>query len=209
MQQNIFLFVIFCFVFSFQILKEEGDKIYVRWIGWGSRYDSWIPTQDLVEAEEVDSSKPNSAEVRDVRQVVTDSNPTFFDRLAYEVKRRLTIGYKSSAQVSIRLNCTEEDFQLLKTIRHSKHNGNLCFSNADLKELLGQDWNIRIINEERDFCHVVDESASFRFTKNRSFKEFKICEDGSLKETKGSAGYGLTMKFVRMEAPGRKLDGMI
>ena len=185
--------------FNFQILREDGDRIYVHWVGWGSRYNCWIDKLDIVSKKKV--PKPAEAEGGEGEE---SKEQTFFTHLRYKVKRRLKEGYKSNAEVSIRLDCPRSALDSLKNTNHTKESSSLSFNNNDLDGLLGRNWHLRILKRERDFTYVVDGSVTIRVTRNRTYKEYLIGRDNTLEEVKESSGLGLSMRFVRVEAIPRR-----
>lgn len=30
-----------------KVLRKRGKEVFVKWLGWPSKYDSWIPATDL------------------------------------------------------------------------------------------------------------------------------------------------------------------
>ena len=196
---------IFVCLFNFQILREDGDRVYVHWVGWGSKYDSWINKSDIISKDEI--PQPAEAEVGEGEGLSPEQ--TFFTRLRYETKKRLKVGYKSSAVVRMRLDCPRSALNTLKRTNHTKEGSRLCFSNSDLTGLLGANWHVRILNKERDFVHVVDGSVTIQVSKNRSYKEYMIADNGTLEEVKGSSGLGLSMRFVRIESTSQELSAIM
>lgn len=65
---------------------------------------------------------------------------------------------------------------------------------SDLTPLLGEQWFIRILKDQMNFCYVNKESVAYYLRKRRSLVEYS--EDGERKEVNG--GYVLVFNFVRM-----------
>ncbi len=168
----------------------------MHWIGWSSRYDCWVDKDDIVDSVDEACSSNNS----DV------SAATFFSELRSEIKRKLLFGPRDATEVKIRVRATQEHFEQFRKVARSKEGRKYHINVKDLSPLLGKNWNLRIVNRERDFCYVLENSLYVTFAKGRALKEFELSGSEELVPVSHPTGHVMTIRFIRMEGTAKKLS---
>ena len=74
---------------------------------------------------------------------------------------------------------------------------------SSLAEILGEQWHLRVINKEMDFCYVVKETVQFYLHQRESI------EDAVDRSRRVEGGHMLFFSFVRGSGGQSKLDEII
>ena len=155
--------------------------MYVHWVGWSTRYNQWIPKEDVA-PDVVETPEASSTDN------IADNAESFYVNLRNLIEKKLPGSVRDSSEVRIRDPCEKDILQDFLKLKHSKERGTLTFDNKELDSLLGRNWNIRILNE--------------------SLKEHIITE-GQTKLITTEQGYGLSFRFVKMTGTVNKLERML
>ena len=170
------------FFFSFQILKESDDSVFVTYPGWDSKYNAWIP-------------KTNCADVINVPYTSTslpDRQHLFCANLRLDIKRQLRCRRKEDPQTIIVQDIQLDVYNKLFGTRHRK----IKYSkNSELNNILGKSWMERF-NNSHECCYVIQGTATISLHKHRPICEF----DSTGKEIINCLGHFVKFQFVRGDA---------
>lgn len=171
-----------------QVLKEEETRIFIHYINYSHKFDRWIP-KDTVISIVKHPTLPFTAEY-------------IKEQLKLEIKEKLLCRVRQSSEVIIKIDCTST---LYSELFNCTPETSIHPANSELNHLLGQNWHIRIINQHRETCIVLNNSVYIKLKKRQPIVEY-IEENNQLKEQHRERVPYLYFSFVRKGLPNMPLD---
>ena len=163
-------------------LDNDIPLVIVHYIGWDSRYDEWRQLGEVVNIpQEYICSSPEATTLS-------------YLQLGTLIKENLHIQRKTDSLVTIHMPLQKEAFESIQVLGEVNTRGWYhlhCL--RDLDKLLGARWDMRIMNKNKDFAHVVSGTVMYKLLERQPLKEYD--SDGN--PTFRHRGFQLVFKFVR------------
>lgn len=186
-----------------QILEETETQCFIHYTGWPATWDTWIDKDKVVTKVISEESVLDECQVQNAADELKK-------RILFSVKKKLSYHRASDPECCFTLECSEQVFSFLfgdlTANLPKEHGGTFNISVQQLLPVLGKNWHIRVLNRKKELCHVIDRTFRIRLAEHRPVKEFQIKEDGSVCERWFFGGHFLSVKFLRGEGTGDKLD---
>ena len=172
--------------YPLEVLDEKTENdiplVLVHYIGWDSRYDEWRQLGEVVNIpEEYIFSSP-------------ESTALLYLQLGTQIKENLHVQRKTDSQVTLHIPLPKTAFESIQVLGEEDPKGWYhlrCL--RDLDVLLGSHWDIRIVNENKDFAHVVSGTVMYKLLERQPLREY----DSEGKPSFRHRGFQLIFKFVR------------
>ena len=164
--------------------KEEDDIpiVLVHYIGWSNKFDEWKPISEILHT-------PNEFIISS-----PEATACFYKHLSISIKENLNIRRSTDSLVEIRSPITKQAYEPIKLLGVPKSKGYLgVFNLSVLDNLFGKNWHFRIVNSNRDFAYIVQDTVVFKLIERRPLIDYK--EDGSKQFI--HRGFVLVFKFVK------------
>ena len=87
-------------LYRLRVLESDGDLVKVRYIGYGSKYDEWRRSEDIVNLEDSDENSDEPL-ISDGKQLSPVSKFSLFEELACVIKSSLFSHRKGDPVCSI------------------------------------------------------------------------------------------------------------
>ena len=145
-------------LYQLRVLERDEDRVKVRCIGYGSKYDEWRRLEDIVDLEDNDDGSDEDLPLLDGKQLSLVAKFCLFEELACSIKSSLFSGRKGDPLCSIDMNfdCLHFEALVRQGIRKGKGKREVysLSSLSKLDDLLGERWYVRGLNIAGDFCYI-------------------------------------------------------
>lgn len=141
------------------------------------------------------------------------------ENLAINIKENLTVGTKVDSFVRLRVPFNGKDFEQLTevAVMHKQTKTKTIYTISSrfmFNNILGRNWDYRIINQEGDNCYIKTNTLKFYLRHRQELKEYEIKTDGQseqllLKSCSKSRGTQLVFSFVKCAGNHRVLQHLL
>ena len=165
-----------------EVLEEAGAQVKVHYIGYGNEFDEWRPRTEIVLNKPSFSHPETTTEHAELNSPLTN--------LACCILKWLMPSRSESPEVRIQVSCDERDLADKGTLigNRSAQGAGLArrytiVSYADLDDLFGQQWHLRVVNTIGDFSYIVLKTVVFYLVKSKPILKYKAKKEdnGTLK----------------------------
>lgn len=180
-------------LYPITIVETSGDQVKIHYNGYGEEHDEWRDESEIVPPSQPESYHPFH----------------LHNELAYQIKASLSSQSRSDVNVRIELPFDKFLFagglqqagKFLRKIRGQSMYTIKTYST--LVPMLGEQWHIRVLNKQGDFCYAIRETIQFYLYKR------KPIEDATSSVRSVDGGYLLIFRFVRGDGVRRNFEEIL
>ena len=191
-------------LYRLKVIERDGDRVKVRYIEYGSKYDEWRRKDDLIVLDDDDEIDLNDA-VPSAGSIQLATLFSLFEELACNIKSSLSSQRKGDRCCCIDMRFDSLHFEALahRGAKKSKRGKIVVYglsSLSKLNDILGTRWFVRGLNKAGDFCYVEPGIVVRFYLKPQKKKvDYQLQEDGTMETHYFGANHYLNFKFVKRD----------
>ena len=191
-------------LYRLRVLERDEDRVKVRYIGYGSKYDEWRRLEDIVDLVDDDNSDEGDLRLLDSKQLSPVAKFCLFEELACTIKSSLFSRRKGDPLCSIDMSfdCLHFEALVRRGMRKGTKGKTEIYSLSSLSkldDLLGERWYIRGLNRAGDFCYVEPDTVRFYLKSPKQKCDYQLQQDGTIKMKYFGVKHHLVFQFVRSD----------
>ena len=190
-------------LYRLRVLERDENRVKVRYIGYGSKYDEWRRLEEIVDLEDNDEGSDEDLPLLDSKQLSPVTKFCLFEELVCSIKSSLFSRRKGDPLCSIDMgfDCLHFEALVRRGIRKGKGKREVysLSSLSKLDDLLGERWYVRGLNRAGDFCYVEPGTVRFYLKSPKRKVDYQLQQDGTIKMQYFGIKHHLVFKFVRSD----------
>ena len=193
-------------LYHLRVLEEDGERVKVAYVGYGSQHNEWRPRSDIVVLNEHEQGESSSDESDTDPPLAPMKQFSLYEELAYRIKSLLFSSRKGDPVCCITMSFDSIYFDGLirrgtsvaRTARQPVKLKKYTLSSlTKLDDVLGRRWYIRGLNAAGDFCYVKPGTVNFYLKHSRGKVDYQLKTDGTFQSLYFGGGVRLVFKFIR------------